>query len=204
MMNRLPRWSLWAGLTVVLWLVWLVWLHGSLAAGFGTQRDKRDAARQKLETLQARVDKAPILVARLDSIVAQLQSEVDRYHSIDELDELVDDLTSGARRIGVLNADVAPDLESILELNSSSQPTSTAQFQTDTLLIELGATNDFRRIGRWLDRIEERADFQHWVECRWSRAGEDDAVHFDGLAALLVINTDDVPPMNARLDHGHE
>ncbi|MBD3298563.1 MAG: hypothetical protein GF341_07915 [candidate division Zixibacteria bacterium] len=204
MINRLPRWSLWAGLTVGLWLVWLVWLHSSLADGFETQRDKRDAARQKLETLQARVDKAPILVARFDSTASQLQAQFDRYHNVDELDDLVDDLTSSARRIGVLNAEVAPDLESILELDSSSQPTSTTQFQTDTLLIELRATNDFRRIGRWLDRIEERADFQHWVECRWSRAGEDDAVHFDGLVALLVTNMANIPPMNARLDHGNE
>ncbi len=204
MMNRLPRWSIWAGLTVGFWLVWVVWLHGNLAGGLSKQRNERDTARQKLETLQARVDKVPILVARFDSTMAQLQAEFDRYHRIDELDELVDDVKSSARRIGVLNAEVAPDLQSILELDSSSRPTSASQFQTDTLLIELNATNEFRRIGRWLDRIEERPDFQHWVECRWSRAGDDDAVHFEGLVAVLITNLAEVPPMNARLKYGDE
>ncbi|GAB4326662.1 MAG: hypothetical protein Kow0074_21490 [Candidatus Zixiibacteriota bacterium] len=185
-MNRLPRWSVWSGAAVALWLLWFVWLYGRMSDGADTARRDRDEARQKLAALQARVAAVPDLTFRLDSALSELESSFEQYRSVDQLDALMRDLTADARRTGVLTAVAAPDLQSILELDSPL-PGTVNDLQCDTLLVELSATSDFVRIGRWLDVIEQRADFQHWMECRWSDGGEGNAVRFEGLLSLLVV-----------------
>lgn len=157
-----------------------------MSDGADTARRDRDEARQKLAALQARVAAVPDLTFRLDSALSELESSFEQYRSVDQLDALMRDLTADARRTGVLTAVAAPDLQSILELDSPL-PGTVNDLQCDTLLVELSATSDFVRIGRWLDVIEQRADFQHWMECRWSDGGEGNAVRFEGLLSLLVV-----------------
>lgn len=185
--TRLPRWLLWTGLTIAVWLVWLTVLRAPMTTMVTELEREKIATERRLEELKARLDHVPVLVSRLDSTYTELVQGSRSVARVANIDLLVTDLRNNGSRWGLHDVSVEPDLGSLLSIGHALEPTNDA-IRLDTLLVDLAGNSDFISSGHWMDAIEARPDFQQWVDCHWVDPDGDGRVEFAATVALLVIN----------------
>jgi hypothetical protein len=103
-----------------------------------------------------------------------------------DLERLPRRLIQQAHRHGINEVDVAFDVSSVLAIRTT--PATAAQI-LDTVLVQLTARGEFRSVGRWLDDLEQCADFLTWRSCHWQPGAPEGVTEVSGRAQFRVILT---------------
>lgn len=190
-LDKLPRWSLWAVGTVLLWSVWTLVVGRPMmhkAADLRRQYHRMEAERAALD---ARMAAVPALVVRLRDAQQQLDFALSGYVPDDAIDDLLRQLRAAGQRRGLGDVRANPELMSLLHVPMATSIPGTANGRLDTVIIDLTASGTFKSLGRWLDDIEARPDFRFWTRCNWTSGTDDGQVNLEAQTALAVVNRTD-------------
>lgn len=189
--DKLPRWSMWAVSVVLLWAAWGFLVGNPLMHKVSALKGQCGDLESEMSALDARTAAVPNLVLRLNNAKHRLDSALRSFSTDDEIDELVRGLrTMGGRRgLGDVCAD--PELMSLLHVPMAASTPGAANGRLDTVIVNLSAAGAFKTLGQWLDDIEGRSDFRFWTKCQWSSLNEDGLVRLEAQGALVVVNEAD-------------
>ncbi len=183
-MKRPPAWLVWTGATIVLWVIWVTMMSATIQRSLSSLAIEQRTLQSETAKATTMLADAPIVAARLDSLHESLDKTTKTFVSVNELRQLEQALERPARDHGIASFAASLELNSVLDLRHIMPDTIP---QLDTVLIEFSARGDFRRIGMWLDDIEERVDFTQWRRAHWERGADNDAAAFQGTAAFWVV-----------------
>lgn len=183
-MKRSIPWLAWVAATIFCWIAW-VWgvcghMQDSITKG---QTEFMELKTRETQTLQLLAN-APAIMAQIDSVSDKYRLAVADFVSAENLQLLPDELTDSGRRRGLPQVEVTLNLASVLAMT----PSPALEIRMlDTLLVQLAAQGEFGALGRWLDEVEERADFLQWNSCRWEPAPTQGLTEFSGTAQFRII-----------------
>lgn len=182
-MRTHPLWIIWSGATLLLWAVWIALVYLPLRQNGHHEETLRAEWMQSENELTSRIRTAPEVMKRIEDLETALDSVTAGLPKSGHVKEYLDVLTELGRASGVRSIEASPELVSMMALRKFAQG---PRVTLDTLVVELTASGDFRKIGGWLDQVEAQASFRHWRLGRWDRGEEPGTVRFSGAAAFLV------------------
>ncbi|HUU45034.1 MAG TPA: type 4a pilus biogenesis protein PilO [Acidobacteriota bacterium] len=188
-MKRTPRWLLWSGLALTVWAaaVWLTWgVLGPREAGL--RAEEMSLSQQQAEA-KGLVASAPRVVAQIDSVETEIRDHLARLTTTDEIPRLLSELQEEGMRRQLDAVRTELGLHSTMRIPLVDEVETKGEFTIHSLRLALGVEGTFQAIGSWLDTIENRADFQQWIECRWEKETDDRRIRFSGEAEFWVITT---------------
>ncbi len=199
-LNTLPRWSLWAIGTVVVWTVWGLFVGRPMmhkTAEYRRDVQKTESERTALDTRMAAV---PNLVHRLNEAQSKLDSTLSTFSTDDAIDDLIGQMRLIGGRHGLGDVRVDPELISLLHVPMAASTPGNANGRLDTVVVNLSARGAFKSLGHWLDDIEQRSDFRYWTMCHWASNADDGIVSLEAQAALVVVNRPDPETALAKVE----
>ena len=193
-MRRTSSWLVWGILAAILWCAWGWGVYMPLSRRDQQWVEQRAQLQQeRLEALQ-RLKAAPDMATRSDSLADAVGRAIGGFPRAAELEPFLGELASLARQEGIKRVETLPDLNSMMDISTAPVTGQSQEPRLDTLVVELKADGGFRSVGGWLDKIEERTDFQQWTSCRWNKGEEGGTVEFSGQAAFWVVVTAEQKP----------
>jgi hypothetical protein len=186
-MKRVPQWAVWLGLALAVWLTtsWLI-LGVMAPRKEGLHAEEANLRRQQVEA-KTLITAAPRVVAQVDSIETEARNHLARLITTDDIPRLLSEIEDEGRRRNLEALSVVLDLSSTMSIPLERDPARGETVSTHTLRLSLGVEGAFEVIGTWLDAIEDRVDFQEWIECRWEDKTHDGRISFSGEAEFWII-----------------